>query len=180
MANTNPNKALIVIDVQEGMFNEAFPVHNGAQLLGTLGKLIERARAANTPVIYVQHIGEGEGNPLRMDSPGFPIRADIAPKTDEIIVQKRTPDSFHETTLHQTLQARGIQQLVMCGIQTDYCVDTSVRRAMSLGYKVTVPQDGHSTWPDHGLSAEQIIHHHNAVLANWFAQVKPTAEIEFS
>ena len=104
----------------------------------------------------------------------------IAPQTDELVVQKTTPDSFFETNLNDELQRRGINQLVVCGIQTDYCVDTTVRRAFSLGYKITLVQNGHSTWPDSGLSADQIIAHHNAVLGNWFADVKPAEQIEFS
>ncbi len=176
----NEKTALIVIDVQEGMFNEAFPVQGGQHLLGRLEQLIQQARVSGTPVIYVQHRGNTDQHPLFPAGPGFPVHHAIAPQTDELVVQKTTPDSFFETNLNDELQRRGINQLVVCGIQTDYCVDTTVRRAFSLGYKITLVQNGHSTWPDSGLSADQIIAHHNAVLGNWFADVKPAEQIEFS
>lgn len=176
----NSNTALIIIDVQEGMFNEAFPVHNGAQLLGTLGQLIAQARTAQTPIIYVQHRGGVEQHPLYPDGPGFPVHRAITPQAGDIVIQKTEPDAFYETMLQTQLQARGINHLVVAGIQTDYCVDTTVRRAHSLGYHVTLVQDGHSTWPDSGLTADQIITHHNTVLNNFFAQVKSAAQISFA
>lgn len=170
--------ALLIIDVQNCMFNPVEPVYQSETLLAHLQSLIDRARASNTPVIYVQHNGPA-GAPHAPSEPGWAIHPAIAPQPGETIVQKTMPDSFYQTTLKTELSARGIEQLVIAGIQTDYCVDTTCRRAVSEGYAVTLVSDAHSTWGDSGLSAEQIIAHHNAVLGNWFAKLATTESVQF-
>ena len=169
--------ALLLIDVQNCMFDPA-PVYNSALLLERLQSLIDRARASNTPVIYVQHNGPA-GAPHAPGEPGWAIHPAIAPLPGETIVQKTTPDAFYQTTLQEELAAKDIEQLVIAGIQTDYCVDTTCRRAASEGYAVTLVSDAHSTWGDGGLNAEQIIEHHNRVLGNWFATLATSESVQF-
>ncbi len=170
--------ALLVIDVQNGMFAEDHPVYQGEQLLATISDLVAKARATQVPVIYVQHNG-GPGHPLEPGSAGFPIHSAIAPAAGEPVIGKATPDAFHETTLQAELAARGIVKLVVAGIQTEICVDTTCRRASSLGYQTTLVRDAHSTWDSRTLSAAQIIAHHNATLDGWFVTSKPASEITF-
>jgi len=170
--------ALLVIDVQLGMFEESDPVHQGDELLATINDLITRARDAGIPVIYVQHSGRDDHllNPI---SPGWPIHPAIAPAKDELVIHKRHPDSFQETNLQHELETRGIRHLIVAGIQTEYCVDTTCRRAYSLGYDVTLVQDAHSTWDTEHLKASQIVDHHNQVLGEWFVTLKTAHLIEF-
>jgi nicotinamidase-related amidase len=170
--------ALLVIDVQQGMFAEDDPVYQGAALLATIGGLLAKARAAEVPVIYVQHNG-GPGHPLKPGSEGWPIHSAIAPAVGDPVVGKATPDSFHETRLQAELEARGIVKLIVAGIQTECCVDTTCRRAASLGYQTTLVCDAHSTWDSRTLSAAQIIAHHNEALDGWFVTPKPASEITF-
>lgn len=172
------NTALLLIDVQNCMFNPVEPVYNSTALLERLQALLDRARGSYTPVIYVQHNGPA-GAPHASGEPGWEIHPAIAPLPGELIVQKSTPDSFYQTTLTAELTARGIEKLIITGIQTDYCVDTTCRRAASEGYAVTLVSDAHSTWGDGGLSAEQIIDHHNRVLGNWFVQLAATETVQF-
>ncbi|MEO7910374.1 MAG: cysteine hydrolase family protein [Roseiflexaceae bacterium] len=170
--------ALLVIDVQNGMFAEDDPVYHGAELLATIGELLAKARAAEVPVIYIQHNG-GPGHPLESGSEGWPIHPAIPPANGEPVIGKSTPDSFHETMLQAELEARGIVKLVVAGIQTELCVDTTCRRASSLGYQTTLACDAHSTWDSRTLSAGQIIAHHNDALKGWFVMPKPASEIRF-
>jgi len=170
--------ALLVIDVQNGMFAEDDPVYQGAELLATIGDLLAKARAADAAVIYVQHNG-GPGHPLEPGSAGWPIHPAIAPAAGEPVITKSTPDSFHETRLQAELEARGVVKLVVAGIQTEICVDTTCRRAASLGYQTTLVRDAHSTWDSRTLSAVQIIAHHNDTLDGWFVTPKPASEIAF-
>jgi nicotinamidase-related amidase len=170
--------ALLIIDVQVGMFDPANPVHAGDALLATINLLIARAHATGTLVIYVQHDGS-EKDVLHPGRPGWPIHPAIAPAAGEPVFRKRHPDAFQQTGLQRELESRGLKHLVVAGIQSDYCVDTTCRRAYSLGFGVTLVQDGHSTWGDGTLSAEQIIAHHNRVLGDWFATLKPASEITF-
>ena len=167
--------ALVIIDVQMGMFDEDEPVHNGEHLLKTLSVLIDKARQANVPVVYIQH------NNSRFVKGGlhWPIHPSISPLVGELVVQKHTPDSFHETNLQDELEKMGIKKLVIGGIQTEYCVDTTSRRAFSLGYDVTLVADGHGTWDNKHITAEQVIAHHNNTLDGWAVTLKPADDIQF-
>jgi nicotinamidase-related amidase len=170
--------ALLIIDVQAGMYPETNPVHNGDALLERIQSLIAKARSSEAPIFYVQH-NTGPGKPLEQGTPGWEIHPSITPIEEDIIIQKYTPDSFHETNLQQELDAKGIKHLILTGIQSEVCVDTTCRRAYSLGYKVTLVQDAHSTWDTQYLTAPQIIEHHNSVL-RWFANITDSSHISFT
>jgi nicotinamidase-related amidase len=169
------NTALVIIDVQMGMFDEDEPVYNGEKLLQTLSGLIDRARQTDVQVVYIQHNNKRfvEGGPA------WPIHPSVTPLAGDVIVQKRTPDSFHKTNLGDELEKLGIKHLVVGGIQTEYCVDTTCRRAHSLGYDITLVEDGHSTWDNKHITAEQVIAHHNATLDGWAVTLKPAKDIQF-
>jgi nicotinamidase-related amidase len=167
--------ALLLIDAQVNMFAPD-PVHDGPVVLSRLKELAGRARAAGIPVIFVRHNG-GPDDPDAPHTPGWAIHPALAPAADEAIIDKHTPDAFHQTGLAGVLAERGIRRLVLAGMQTEYCIDTTTRRARSLGYEVVLAADAHSTYPG-ALPAEQVIAHHNSVLKA-FADVRPAAEIDF-
>ncbi|WP_198317039.1 cysteine hydrolase family protein [Sutcliffiella horikoshii] len=169
-------EALLVLDVQNGMFQEGNVVYKGDRLLQSLKDLINRARSNKTPIFYIQH-NAPTGKPLEYGTKGWEIHPDITPNAQDVIIQKTTPDSFFHTTLHEELKKQGIKHLVIAGIQTEACVDTTVRRAFSMEYKVTLASDTHTTW-DSNITAQQIINHHNGVL-RWFADVYPSKDITF-
>ncbi|UYX55226.1 cysteine hydrolase [Bacillus thuringiensis] len=154
-------KALIVIDVQAGMYTAGMP-HNGEKLLKILQELIGECRSNDIPVIYVQHNGSKD-DPLEKGTDGWQIHAAIAPREGDNIVEKTTPDSFYKTNLNELLQEKGIEHVIISGMQTEYCVDTTTRRAFSEGYKVTLVSDAHSTFNTDVLRAEDIVKHHNLV-----------------
>ncbi len=167
--------ALVIIDVQMGMFDEDDPIYQGEELLENLITLISRARQADVPVIYIQH----NDSQFVAGEPDWEIHPTIAPQEGELIIQKDTPDSFHETDLNDALGEMAVTKLVLAGIQTEYCVDTTSRRAFSLGYDVTLVADGHSTWDNEHILAEKVIAHHNNTLDGWAVTLKAAAEIKF-
>lgn len=145
--------------------------------------LLDRARQARIPIFYIQHDG-GPGHRLEPDAPGWPIRAEIHPQPGEPVIRKRACDAFFETRLEEELVARKVKQLVIAGCMTQCCVDTSVRRAVSLGFDVLLVGDGHTTADTRALRFEQIIEHHNAVLDGFEAgehevRVVPSSKISF-
>lgn len=172
--------ALVVIDTQLGMFEtpRVPPVPDGERLLQNIEGLLRRARGAGVAVVHVRHAG-GPGHPLEKGTDGWRTHPRVAPLEGEPVVDKATPDSFLDTTLAEELEARGVGRLVLAGMQTEYCVDTTCRRASGLGYEVTLAGDAHGTWDGDGLPAAQIVAHHNAVLGGGFAEVVPAAEISF-
>jgi len=169
--------ALMVIDVQEGMQPKS--AYDGAAVVARIASLLERARAAGAPVVYVQHDGSKEnGHPLTKGKPGHAIYHEIAPKDGETIVVKQNCNSFQDTDLDARLRKAGIDGLVVCGMQTEFCVDTAVRAAAERGYKLTVVSDAHSTGDTPTLKAKDIVAHHNYTLRE-FASVKCADEIVF-
>jgi nicotinamidase-related amidase len=183
--NTNDAQrtALLVIDVQVGLIDGAHPAYQKSEVLANIQSLLQRARASSTPVIYLQHEGD-PGDTLEANSPGWQIHSQVAPQAGEVVLSKRASDSFHQTPLQQTLEARGITHLVVTGCRTQYCIDTTSRRATTLGYDVTLASDAHSTTDGDTLLAERIIAHHNETLDDFgndehAIMVKPSSEIVF-
>jgi nicotinamidase-related amidase len=161
-ASLNKNTVLLVIDVQVGII-EGLRAYRGREVLEQINKLLSKARAANMPIIYVQHDGE-KGHPLEVGTKAWRIHLEIEPHQEDLIIRKRASDSFFETTLRRELEARGIKHLIVSGCMTEYCVDTTSRRAVSMGYDVTLVSDAHTTIDNKVLTAAQIIAHHNALL----------------
>jgi nicotinamidase-related amidase len=169
--------ALLVIDVQNILFKiPNSPVYRSETMLQNIRMLIDQAKQNNIPVIYVHH---NDDQYMKVNTEGWKYHPMVAPTDGDIIVHKRTPDSFHETTLKEELDRVHIDHLVIAGMQTEYCVDTTCRRASSLGYRVTLVGDAHSTIDSPVLSAEKMVEHHNFVLGNWFCQVKDAEEVSF-
>ena len=96
-----------------------------------------------------------------------------------MIIAKITPDSFGMTGLKEKLDSLGTESLIVVGNQTEFCVDTTCRSARSLGYSVTLLKDGHSTWDNEHLKAQQIIDNHNLVLGRHFVSLDETTRIDF-
>lgn len=174
--------ALIVIDMQQALCSgeeEAFDIKD---MLKRVNVLIANAKIGGAPVIFVQH-EEDEGS-LRFDTEGWQLATGLAVADGDIRVRKTTPDAFHKTELRAVLDRLGVTDLVICGLQTDYCIDTTVRRALALGYPVSLAGDAHSTLDNGVLTAAQIIAHHNRTLSNISsfgprARVKAASEIRF-
>ena len=124
----------------------------------------------DVPIIYVQHGGR-KGDPLEEGTPASQIHPAITPISGDIVVHKRFCDSFYKTVLQEILDSASIKKLVIAGIQTEFCVDTACRRAFSHGYQITLVEDGHSTWDNKYLRAEQIIKHHNLTLGSSFVKL---------
>jgi nicotinamidase-related amidase len=156
--------ALLIIDVQQALCVGRYAMFDIERVIGTINAVSARARAAGMPVVLVQH-EESEG-PMAFGSPGWQLAAALDTRPGDLRVRKQTSDSFHETALHPLLQERGITKLIVCGLQSEFCVDSTVRRAPALGYEVVLVSDAHSTMDNGVLSAAQISAHHNATLAN--------------
>jgi nicotinamidase-related amidase len=130
---------------------------------GRVAALQAKARAAGAPVIHVQHEGE-PGHRLDPAGPGFPLHPAVAPQPSDHLVTKRHCDSFYETGLSDLLKRLSVGTLVVGGCMTQWCIDTSCRRAVSLGYDVILVGDGHMNGGSGALTFEQVIAHHNATL----------------
>jgi nicotinamidase-related amidase len=164
--------ALLVIDVQTALCTGPLAAWEIERVIDRINVVSARARAAGAPVFLIQHEGDG------FVVGSYPWTLCERLKTDEgdISVRKTATDSFHRTELQALLEDRGVTDLVVCGLQSDFCVDTTVRRALALGYPIQLVEDGHSTVGNGLLDAEQIVAHHTLTLANiasFGVRVKP-------
>jgi nicotinamidase-related amidase len=153
-------------------------VHEGENLLRKVKNLIKKARTADIPIIFIQNRG-GAGDPDEYGTPGWRIHPSIKLMPEDMILEKETPDSFMGTKLYKKLELEKVKRLVVAGLQTEYCVDTTCRQAYSLGYDVILVEDAHSTWSSDLLSASQIKEHHNRVLGGLFVTLRKVKDVSF-
>jgi nicotinamidase-related amidase len=157
--------AILVIDVQNGLFAAPRPVYDGAAVVRRIRGLTDRAHDANVPVVYVQDKDVGP-----LGSAEWQLHSGLAPRPDDLVLQKAYADSFYQTALQAELAARGIRQLVIVGCKTDACVEMTCRRAVSLGYDVTLVSDGHTTSDNQFMIAPQSIAYYNRDLDGFGAE----------
>jgi nicotinamidase-related amidase len=174
--------ALLIIDVQAAICSGEYEAFESRQVIDRINHVSQLARQARVPVIVIQH-EEAEG-PMVYQAQGWQLDPDLQVQADDIYIRKTTPDSFHNTGLLAALQDRGIKDLVICGLQTEFCVDATTRRALALGFPVTLVADAHSTLDNAVLSAAQIIAHHNETLSNMESfgtrvLLVPAAQVQF-
>jgi len=156
------SRALVVIDVQRALIEHP-GAHRPREVLDNIAGLLERARAAGTPVVFVQHDGDA-GEALEPGTPGWEIHPAVAPREHEPVVRKRASDSFWHSRLADVLDGAGVGELVLTGMRTEMCVDTTARAAVSRGYAVTLVADSHTTTDGERLTADAVVQHHNHVL----------------
>ncbi len=152
-----PHTALLVIDVQKGVVASA---HDRDGVIANIGTLIERARAENVPVIWVQHSDEE----LQRGSESWEYVPELVRRDDEPLVHKTYGDSFEDTDLEARLAERGVGRLVVTGAQTDACIRSTLHGAIVRGYDATLVGDAHTTEDLSAYGApppEQVIAHTN-------------------
>ncbi|MHC8305277.1 cysteine hydrolase family protein [Pseudomonas sp. PB3P13] len=174
--------ALLIIDVQHALCTGDYECFEIKRVIDAINGLSAKARKAGAPVVLIQH--EEESGPFVHGTPEWQLAETLVTAPQDLRVRKTTPDSFYQTPLRKLLPEQDFEQLIICGLQTDYCVNATVRQALKLGYDVVLAGDAHST-VDHGnLRAEDIIAEHNKDLARLTGSVaridvKPAADISF-
>jgi nicotinamidase-related amidase len=176
------SQALLIIDVQRGLFTASPRPYEADLVVQRINAVAQQARAAGVPVVIIQH--ERAKGPMSVNTEGWQLQAGLTVELDDLRVRKTTPDSFLRTNLKELLDHKGVTELTVCGYASEFCVDTTVRRAAALGYPVTLVADGHTTHDKAHASAAQIRAHENATLPGIGSfgpviRVLPAAEIRF-
>ncbi|MCJ2165964.1 MULTISPECIES: isochorismatase family protein [unclassified Pseudodesulfovibrio] len=171
---------LVVVDVQNIMFETpGYEPFEGERVLKTIAGLIAAARHGHVPVYYIQHTTEGAGSDFEKDSHNWLIRPEIAPKKGDHITFKTSYDAFWKTDFDANLKQLGARKLVFCGLQTECCVDTTVRSALAHGYKSVLVGDAHTSYDNGVLTGGQIVAHHNQTLHRRFCTVMTAENVCF-
>lgn len=157
-------QALLIIDVQRGLFDNAPRPDDADAVIGRINELTTQARAKGVSVIFIQH--ETKTELLCYGSAPWQLERNLIVTDTDHFVRKTTPDSFLRTDLDTQLKTCGIEQVIICGYASEFCVDTTTRRAAALGYQVILAADAHTTHDAAHATAKQIRAHHNATLPN--------------
>lgn len=155
-------KAVLVIDVQQALFASAKPPDEAQTVISHINQVTVWARSNQTPVIYIQH--ERPDTPLAHQSIGWNLANGLEHQPTDFYIRKSSPDSFLRTNLQALLDEHAIEHLIICGYATEFCVDTTVRKAASLGYSIELVADAHTTHDKSHASAQFIQEHHNTIL----------------
>jgi len=176
-----PNTALLVVDVQNGVVEGN---HARDAVVANVASLVQKARGARTPVVWIQHNSEH----LPRGSEQWQLVSELARDDHEPLVEKQYPDSFEDTDLEQVLAALGIGSLIVAGAQSDECVRSTLHGAVARGYDATLVSDAHTTEDQSPWGAptpDLVIAHTNLYWSNHRAPgrtagIISTAEIDFS
>ncbi len=133
-----PSTALLVVDVQNGVLEGT---HERDAVVANVGRLVDKARQKEIPVVWVQHSDEQ----LVRESDDWRIVPELSPGDAEPLVEKNYADSFEETTLETVLSGLGVGRLVVAGAQTDECIRSTIHGAIVRGYDATLVSDAHTT-----------------------------------
>lgn len=172
--------ALLIIDIQ----NDYFPGGNMAleapeAAAEQASRLLAYFRANAWPRFHIQHESVRPGSTFMIPgTTGQAIHPTVAPLDDEPVFTKHFPNAFQATPLHERLQDQKIGQLVICGMMTHMCIDTSVRAAFELGYKVKLIADATATralrYDNEAVSASNVQKAFLAALHGVFSEVVTT------
>ncbi|WP_211164385.1 cysteine hydrolase family protein [Shewanella salipaludis] len=174
-----PKSALLIVDMQHGLFHGLERPFAGQRVLGNINRLIARARSRGVPILAARHTGP-QGSALAAGSRNWHLLSELElDATKDILFDKRQPSCFQGTGLADRLKTLGVTELVIAGMKTQYCVDTSCRIAAELGFSPTLVADAHTCMDTPLLAAEAIIAHHNSTLAGPFVRLLNTVEVTF-
>jgi nicotinamidase-related amidase len=165
--------ALLVIDVQQGLFRKPTKIYEADELLATINELVERAHAEGAPVFYVQHSSE---KVLPWGSDDWQLHPALHRTNADRIIHKLKGDAFEGTELDGELASLGIGAVVVTGLVTHGCVKSSCVGAHDLGYRVVLVADGHSSY---SKDASKLIEEWNEKLSHGIADLRTAREVEF-
>ena len=150
---------LIVIDVQEGITDER--LYNYESFLKNISSIIDAARKNGVEVIYVQH-DDGPGTGFTFGDKAFEIADEIAPMPGEKIFTKTVNSCFGNKDLASYLESE--DTLMIVGLQTNFCIDASIKSAFDKGYRIIIPEGSNSTFDNDYMTGETTYNYYNKMM----------------
>jgi nicotinamidase-related amidase len=157
-------RVLLVIDMQKAMFSPDNPMYDLNGVIERINLLGDIFRKRGDRVIFIQHDGSNE----EFCMPGtedFDILPVLSVDENDLLISKTANDSFYKTKLQEHLDHLDVEELVISGISTDFCVDATIKSALVKDYSITVISNAHTTDDKPHLQARQVIDHYNWVWA---------------
>ncbi|MDF2478922.1 MAG: cysteine hydrolase [Sphingobacterium sp.] len=153
-------RALLIIDMQQGSFKPYTLRYDTKGVIDRINELSQQFRKSGDPVIFIQHDGTKE-NCFLPGTEDWSILPELIRGPEDIFVSKTANDSFYKTDLQTILKSRGVRELIFTGCATDFCVDATIKSAITEDYFITVVADGHTTADRPMIPAKQVIAYFN-------------------
>lgn len=154
---------LLVVDAQRGITNTE--LYQFQLFKSHVRELIELARQNHVEVVFVRH-DDGPGTVLTKGAPGFEIYEGFSPVAGERIFDKTVNSAFRGTGLGEYLREKGEDTIIVVGLQTEYCIDATVKCGFEHGFTMIVPEGCNSTFDNDFMSAEKTYHYYNDFMWN--------------
>ena len=165
--------ALLVIDVQQGLFERSTPIYKAAQVLENINTLIQQARRAGIEIFFIQHANKST---LVKGSDAWQLHPKIQPLDTESVIHKSLGNALEETELQERLESRGVTNLVITGLVTNGCIKATSAGALEQGYNVILVEDGHSNF---NKQAAELIVKWNQKLSEMGAELRTASQVNF-
>lgn len=159
------NKALVIIDMQKISFTVETPRYDSEGVIKRINSLAEKFRKSGQQVIFIQHDGSKQDFCIPQTIE-WEILDELIVDPSDAVIAKSANDSFYQTSLDHFLKTNKIEELLITGCATDYCVEATIHGALTRDYKVTVVKDGHTTADRPFAKAKTLIDHYNSVWAD--------------
>lgn len=170
---------IVVVDMQVGLM-EGAPKHDLQGVIDRVNLLTAMVRRTSGKVVWIRHCGK-PGDGFARDAAGWSFLPELVQSADDIVVEKSLNDAFAGTALKQTLDRLAPDRVLVAGWATDFCVDGTLRSAVSNGYNVVVVADAHTLSDRPHLDAATVIEHHNWVWSGLITErsirVVPAAQL---
>jgi len=153
-------KALLIIDMQKISFTESTPRYKTKETVENINTLSHTFRLHGETVIFIQHDGSNEGICIPRTEE-WEMLNELNIHKNDIIVSKIANDAFYQSDLQKILEELQITELIITGCATDFCVDATIKSAISRDYKTTVISDAHTTADRLGMKAKSVIEYFN-------------------
>lgn len=163
------NTILLVVDVQTALIEEH--PYNEQNVIDNIKRLITVARYNEKEVIYVRH-DDGKGEELEYGTDGWQFYYEIKPNNNEKVFEKQYNSAFLKTGLKEYLDSKKIDTIILTGLQTEYCIDTTCKAAFEHGYKLIIPEETNTTFDNEYLDGQKLYNFYNyKIWNNRFAKV---------
>ncbi|MCE7067433.1 cysteine hydrolase family protein [Dyadobacter sp. CY326] len=160
-----PQKCLLVIDMQKGSFTPDTPRYETDSIVKKINSLASMFRKNSWLVAFVQHNGSSMDEFIPNTS-DWELLDDLEVHEQDLMVEKFANDVFYNTSLHAKLKELNVNELVITGCATDFCVESTIQSALVKDFDILVVEDGHTTGNRPFMDAEQVINHYNWVWKN--------------
>lgn len=169
------NAALLVVDMQRDLVKEH--PYNERKVIDNIKNLLCSARKNDVEVVFVRH-DDGPGTELEKGTDGWQIYDEIAPQDGEYIVDKEYNSAFRKTGLREYLNSKNIDTIILTGMQTEYCLDATLKSAFDYEYKIIIPKETNTTFDNEYLTGEKLYEFYNYKIWNKrFAQVMDMEDV---